>query len=79
MLIEIKIKKLVYVLCLEIKEEHIQENKDVKLVDVVDAQKRIFFLEDKTLNTIQKIKKDKVREKSKAKILRQEMDAVKIV
>ena len=79
MLIEIKIKKLVYVLYLEIKEELIQENKDVKLVDVVDAQKRILFIEDKTLNTIQKIKKDKVREKSKAKILRQEMDAVKIV
>lgn len=76
--IEIKIKKHVYVSYQGIKEELTQVVKDVKLVDVVDAQKKTLSFEEKIRNIIQKIEKNKTK-KSNSKDLKRGMDAVKVV
>ena len=77
MLTETKIRKLVFVLSQEIREERILEIKVVKLAVVLDAQNKISFLEVKILNTIQKTRKKKIKRKKK-KNFKPEMDAVKI-
>lgn len=79
MLIEIKIRRLVYVLYLEIKDELIQVMKVVKHVDVQAVLNKILFTEAKILNIIQKIKRNKVRKNNKHNYLRQETVVVKIV
>ncbi len=76
---EIKIKKHVYVQYLEIKEELIQVMKVVKLVAVMVVLRKIFSIEAKIQNIIQKIKKEKIKEKNQVKILKPETVVVKIV
>jgi len=52
--------------------------KDVKLVDVVDVQKKTLSFEEKIRNITQKIEKNKTK-KSNSKDLKRGMDAVKVV
>jgi len=78
MLTETKIRRLVFVLYPEIREELILEIKDAKHVDVMAVRKKIFFLEEKIHNTILKIRKNKIKRKNK-KSLKPEMVVVKIV
>ncbi len=78
MLTETKIRRLVFVLYPEIREELILEIKDAKHVDVMAVRKKIFFLEEKINNTILKIRKNKIKRKNQ-KSLKPEMVVVKIV
>lgn len=77
MQIAIKTKKPAFVSYPEIKEELILETKVVRLVDAMDARKKILFLEDKILNIIQRIRREKAKGKSR-RDLRQETDAARI-
>jgi hypothetical protein len=53
--------------------------KVVKLVAVMVVLRKIFSIEAKIQNIIQKIKKEKIKEKNQVKILKPETVVVKIV
>lgn len=77
MLTETDIKKLVFVLCQEIKEGLISEIKVVKHVVVVVVRKKILSSEVKILNIVHRIRKKRPKRKNR-KSSKQEMVAVKI-
>jgi hypothetical protein len=78
MLTETDIKKLVFVLCQEIKEGLISEIKVVKHVVVVVVRKKILSSEVKILNIVHRIRKKRPKRKRNRKSSKQEMVAVRI-
>lgn len=75
---ETKIKRLVFVLYPETKEEPTLAMRDAKLADVTAAPRRILSQEAKILNIILEKRKNKIR-KNQMRILKPEMVAVKTV